>query len=226
MKSRNRLASLKSLVPMAVRYRLMELRGRGLYSGYADAHRCIFIHIPKTAGTSIAHALFHSGSRHVPCTEYERANPRKFRTYFKFAFVRNPWDRLFSAYHFLKAGGMGDVDRIWAQANLARYRNFEQFVYEWVSETNINSWVHFRPQIDFISDASGHIAMDFIGRMERIDTDFESICRQVGINASLPRLNQTDKVHYSEAYTTEMIEIVRKSYERDISLLNYSFTSH
>ena len=81
---------VKSVVPMWLRYRLMELRGRGEFSHFADEHQCIFIHIPKAAGTSVTLTLFGKGSRHVPWFEYYQANPRKFRKYFKFAFVRIP----------------------------------------------------------------------------------------------------------------------------------------
>jgi chondroitin 4-sulfotransferase 11 len=225
MTNGNSLAQLKRWVPMAVRYRLMELRGRSLYSGYADAHRCVFIHIPKTAGTGIARALFNISSSHVPCTEYERANPRKFLRYFKFAFVRNPWDRLYSAYHFLKRGGLTSADRVWAETHLAGYHSFEQFVHEWVNEINVNSWVHFRHQVSFITDASGNMAMDYLGRVEHIDADFELVCRKLGISVFLPTLNKVKKDPYSIAYSTEMIQIVGKAYERDIESLNYSFTS-
>jgi hypothetical protein len=225
MRDGNNWPPLKRWVPMAVRYRLMELRGRSVYSGYADVHRCIFIHIPKTAGTSIARALFNAGSRHIPCIEYEKANPEKFRRYFKFAFVRNPWSRLFSAYHFLRSGGMNSADRAWSERRLANYQSFEQFVHEWVNETNIGSWVHFRPQLDFITDANGHMVMDYLGRIERIDTDFEVICQKLGISALLSKSNEGDKDDYSKAYSREMIEIVGNSYSKDIDLLNYSFMS-
>ncbi len=226
MKNADSVAWLKRWVPMALRYRLMELRGRGLYSRYADAHRCIFVHIPKTAGTSIAHALFNMEPRHIPCTEYEKVDPEKFRRYFKFAFVRNPWDRLFSAYHYLRRGGMNNNDRAWAETYLAPYQSFEQFVHEWVSETNIGSWKHFRPQLDFITDAKGHMAMDYLGRMERLDADFETICQKIGLSVVLPRLNEgEEKGHYSKAYSREMIDIVAKAYAKDIAFLNYSFTS-
>ena len=218
------MVHLKDLVPWAIRYRVMELRGRSLYSGYADAHRCIFVHIPKTAGTSVARALFKAESRHVRCVEYEKANPRKFRQYFKFSFVRNPWDRLHSAYHFLKNGGSNEDDRAWAQTHLGRFGTFEQFVQEWVNPANVGSWVHFRPQLDFITDAEGRVAMDYLGRLENIDADFESISRSIGISASLPKLNRVDKEPFTSAYTPEMIAIVRDAYMKDIEALGYTFS--
>src|SRR5258707_7699115 len=106
---------------MWFRYRLMDIRGRGVYSYFADEFRCIFIHIPKTAGTSLSQALFGRHSRHIPYIEYEKGNPRKFRQYFKFTFVRNPWDRLVSTYFFLKQGGLAPADPRWADQQLRAY---------------------------------------------------------------------------------------------------------
>ena len=146
------MSSLADLVPMWLRYRVMDLRGRGVYSQFADEFRCIFIHIPKTAGTSVSETLFGRASRHVPYFEYERANPWKFRRYFKFAFVRNPWDRLVSTYFFLHKGGMNEADRRWAAQHIPAYPDFDTFVRDWVTPGNVRSWVHFLPQHYFICD--------------------------------------------------------------------------
>ena len=136
-----------------LRERIADLRGRGAYEGWPNAHRAIFIHIPKTAGSSVAQALF-GGSRHVPYFEYERINPRKFKRFFKFSFVRNPWDRLVSTFFFLKNGGMNEMDRRFAAENLAGYDNFAAFVEGWLNEKNIWSWIHFKPQHYYICDAN------------------------------------------------------------------------
>ena len=208
---------------MEWRYRLMELRRRSLYTGDPDTYRCVFIHIPKTAGTSVAQALFGKGSRHVRCIEYEKANPRKFHRYFKFAFVRSPWIRLYSAYHYLQRGGMGSQDSAWAEEHLVKYRSFEQFVREWVNEDNIMSWVHFQPQHHFITGSNGQMAMDFLGRMENITADFDFVCRKLGISVSLPEVNKTEKLPYTDAYTPEMIDIVARAYHRDVAMLGYAF---
>src|SRR5258708_2253062 len=109
---------LRTAIPLRLRQRVADLRGRGIYAGYPNRCRCIFIHIPKPGGSSMAAALFGEASRHVPYFEYEQANPRKFRQFFKFAFVRNPWDRLVSTYWFLRKGGVNEQDRRWAEQNL------------------------------------------------------------------------------------------------------------
>lgn len=213
----------KNLIPMDWRYRVMELRGRGLYHGYPDRHQCVFIHIPKAAGTSVVKALFGEDSRHVPCVEYEKANPKKFAQYFKFAFARNPWSRLYSAYGFLNRGGMNEDDRAWAAANLAGIDSFEQFVLEWLDAESMASWVHFMPQHHFITDSRGEVAMDFIGRMENLDADFGRICRRLGIAATLPGLNRSTQQPYTLAYTDAMRDKVGELYQRDVALFGYDF---
>jgi chondroitin 4-sulfotransferase 11 len=210
---------------MWVRYRIMELRGRSLYSGYADEYSCIFIHIPKTAGTSVTSALFGAGSRHVRWDAYFHANQRKFSRYFKFAFVRNPWDRVLSAYTFLKRGGMDPADAVWADRHLQQFDTFEQFVLEWLSEERIWSWVHFVPQYHWIYDTSLQCKMDFVGRMENIDADFRVVASRLGCNANLKEKNRSRFDNYRTHYTDEMRLRVTELYARDIQLFGYNFES-
>ena len=99
-----------------------------------DTRRAIFIHIPKCAGIAIKKALFNdlSGS-HTKLSTYCRIfEPHLILTYFKFTFIRNPWDRLVSAYHFLRAGGYNEADRRWFARELGSYRDFDDFVRNWL----------------------------------------------------------------------------------------------
>lgn len=212
---------LKSTIPMWLRYRLMELRGRGIYSYFADDFRCIFIHIPKAAGTSVALTLFGQGSRHVPWFEYQKANPRKFKSYFKFTFVRNPWDRLASSYFFLRKGGMNADDAAWAEANLRDFDDFASFVRGWVNERNIQTWVHFRPQHYFICNPDGKVMMDFVGRMENMESDFSYVAERLGCTRKLMEVNSGSNRNYNAYYDDETREIVRRVYARDIELFGY-----
>ena len=214
---------MKDFIPMWLRYRLMDLRGRGIYSAYADRNQCIFIHIPKTAGTSIARALFHQVSRHMPWYEYKNANAGKFRKYFKFAFVRNPWDRLVSTYFFLKKGGMNELDRKWAADNIDRYRGFEEFVQDWLTESNIWSWVHFKPQYYFICDAQLNLQMDFIGRYENLESDFETVAARLHLQSTLQPAYPGQHRHYTSYYNHRTCDIVSRVYQKDIELFNYKY---
>ena len=159
-----------------LRCRVADARGRGVYAGWSNCNEAIFVHLPKTAGTSVSEALGIRGSRHVPAEAYRIANPKKFTSFFKFAFVRNPYDRLVSSYAFLAAGGMNDDDARFAAANVQPYESFEHFVIEGLDKrSEIRDWVHFRQQTTFICDAQGRNQMDFTGRFEKLHRDFEYV---------------------------------------------------
>lgn len=210
-------------VPESLRRRVADYRGRGPYAGYPDRHQCIFIHIPKAAGTSVAQSLFGAVSRHVDYREYERANPHKFARYFKFTFVRNPWDRLLSAYSFLSRGGMNADDRLWAEGHLAGVKDFPDFVARLAADEGLRSWVHFRPQHTFICDESLRIRMDFIGRVEHMGRDFAYVADRLGVTASLVRVNSSGRRDYRKAYDRRTQATVADLYRTDIELFGYRF---
>jgi hypothetical protein len=207
---------------MRFRRRIADLRGRGVYQGWPNANRAIFVHIPKTAGSSVAQALCAS-SRHAPYFEYESTNPRKFNQYFKFSFVRNPWDRFVSTFFFLKKGGMNEMDRRFTAENLAGYDNFAAFVEGWLNEKNIWSWIHFKPQHYFICDAGLRVRMDFVGRVESIAADFRYICERLGVDAELKWTNSTNHRPYGEYYTDDLRDRVAAVYADDIRIFGYRF---
>lgn len=210
---------------MRLRQRIADLRGRGIYRGWPNAHRAIFIHIPKTAGSSISNVLLGGprGNPHAAYSEYERINPRKFREYFKFAFVRNPWDRLVSSYFYLR-----DTDprtQTWSlhEREVARFPDFASFVRGWLSEANIRPTVHLRPQHTFICDADLRLRVDFVGRVETITEDFRAVCERLGVAAELQRTNQSNHRPYAEYYTAELRERVAAVYADDIAIFGYQF---
>jgi hypothetical protein len=203
------------------RLRLADLRGRGIYAGVPDEHRCIFVHIPKTAGSSISEGLFGIPSRHVTYEEYLRANPRKFRSYFKFAFVRNPWDRLVSTYFFLKKDGMNELDRAWAREYLSPYGDFDDFVKRGLRRIEIQSWVHFRPQCEFIAAQDGTLMVDFVGRFERLHEDFAVVSNKLGLPVNLRHTNSGEHGRFESLYSAATAEIVGDVYARDIETFGY-----
>lgn len=216
---------LRSLVPKAFRRRIADWRGRGPYAGYPDAHRCVFIHVPKAAGTAVAQSLFGVQSRHLEYREYELANPYKFRAYFKFAFVRNPWDRLLSAYSFLRRGGMNAQDAAWAAANLDGVTRFRDFVELLVDRPELLEWVHLRPQHRFLCDSHLLVKMDFIGRFETMRKDFATVAVRLGSPARLVERNRSEHQHYTAEYDPWSRRQVGQIYGTDIELFGYFFDS-
>jgi hypothetical protein len=192
-----------------------------------DQLRCIFVHIPKCAGLSVAEALFRGRNTHTTIRQYQLVfTRREFDEYFKFAFVRNPWDRLVSAYHYLREGGCHEVDRRWAQANLSDYSDFDDFVRRWVNEKNVMRWIHFVPQSYFIHDpGSSQPRIDFIGHYENLQGDFSYITKRLGVVAELKDVNRTRKRRrdYRDYYTEATRRIVADVYGADIECLGYEF---
>lgn len=202
--------------------------GEYTYKSFDDT-RSIFIHIPKAAGVSVCKSLYGNlAGEHCPVSRYQYIFSKKdFYSYFKFTFVRNPWDRLFSAYTFLKSGGFDKNDKNWAAKNLSQFNSFEQFVTKWLTLENIQTYTHFVPQTDLLFlPGSSVIPIDFIGFFENIEHDFTLVAEQVNKKATLKYLNKTsrqEKCRYIDNYSKRMIDIVEKVYHVDIKTLGYSF---
>ncbi len=112
-------------------YRLFWQSGNPFVGGFYK-HKAIFIHIPKVAGTSIANALFGESVGHRPLRRHVAFCPELVEEYFKFTFVRNPYDRLFSAYNYFSShvGSRKHRDHRWASDYLSKFDSFERFVRE------------------------------------------------------------------------------------------------
>jgi chondroitin 4-sulfotransferase 11 len=182
-----------------------------------------FFHIPKAAGTSICMALFGYQVGHLNFNRLYNSNPKKAMTYYKFTFVRNPWDRLISAYHFLLSGGMNANDMNWGQHNLTNYIDFNDFVKNWLNEKNINTYVHFIPQHRFLESSNRIIKVDFVGKTETLNRDIEIVSNKLGKQIFLEKINESKHASYVDYYNQESINTVSRVYERDIELFGYKF---
>ncbi len=187
-----------------------------------DEKKFVFLHIPKTAGTSVSLAL---GLQKRPRNPHrvEPHTPQQYAHYLRFCFVRNPWDRLFSSFKYaerMAAQGkiFGDPVRMYCQD--AQASDFEAFVMDFISPQTIKVSVHFRPQLRWI--AAG--APQFIGRTETIANDTAYLARALNLtDFSLPHENRSTQGDYRGVYTPQMIDRVRSLYRRDVDLLGYTF---
>ncbi len=194
-------------------------------SGF-DARKCIFVHIPKAAGVSLNSNLFGNlGGSHLSIFFYMRTfSPRDFNKYYKFTVVRNPWDRIVSAYFFLKAGGFNTNDKEWFNRNLAKYESFEDFVSNWVQPGNIDRYIHFRPQYKLIS-ACGMIMVDKVYKIENMNQVIEDLNKKLGTSLKPTHQNKTQQRDndYKQYYNDKTRAIIEKVYRKDIELFNYKF---
>ncbi|MEL7354504.1 MAG: sulfotransferase family 2 domain-containing protein [Cyanobacteria bacterium P01_A01_bin.116] len=201
-----------------------------------DKHKCLFIHIPKTGGVSVCSSLWSSkkdemvikSMGHFTARDYEIIfGKATCKSYFKFTFVRNPWSRVLSSYQFLKQGGFNSRDRAWAEKHLSRFSSFNEFVVEWINHRNIYRALHFIPQYEFLKSVNEEVKMDFIGRLENIDSDFDEIKNKLGISCQLRHYNKSNLIrpvtNYRELYTQETRDIIANVYRKDIDIFNYRF---
>lgn len=208
---------------------LQSMRRTTSEKGYSfelfDINKTIFVHIPKCAGVSVNKTLFGDlAGGHTTLDEYTNIfEPKNLINYFKFTIVRNPWDRLVSAYFFLKNGGFGEKDRTWFKQELKEFSNFESFVKNWVNRDNIWKWHHFRPQYHYMLEKRGKANLDFVAFLENIDEDFVYIANRIGKNCVLPNSNKSRHNSYMEYYNKELADIVAEVYAEDIEMLGYNF---
>lgn len=174
----------------------------------------LFIHINKNGGRSIEHALqitkFHSTA-----LEFKKEIlPNVWDNMYKFSFVRNPWDRAVSLYKYRMLRGKID-----------QKTSFKQWAEEMFSDPSLISKrkrVNV-PQTHWLVDEEGEIIVDFIGRFENFDADFNRLCKIINVKATLPHLNKTQHKHYSYYYDDKTRNIIENYFKEDIDTFNYKF---
>ena len=180
----------------------------------------IFIHINKTAGTSIGNAIGLPIKHHQTAREViARIGKDKWDKAYKFTLVRNPWDKVVSHYEYRRKRNKTDL----ATQDIT--------FAEWVRKTYgpdkdpfyYNNPKAFQPQVEWLKDDEGHISIDFIGKFETIDADFEQIRSAIGLDAKLPHLNASKRVSYQDYYDDETREIVARWFREDIEAFSYRF---
>jgi len=208
-------------------------------------YKCIFIEVPKTGSTSIRSLVGSPKYPHLDIKEtiynikhflpfynlryykyvnyiYKNILPTKTRNsigeniideYFKFGIVRNPWSRTVSLYN-RKEG-----------IQMRNKMSFEEFV-NWINYSSDTCIYPSRKlnQLDWFKDSNGKLFVDFIGKFESLNKDWEHISEILGILDKLPHKNKnTSRKHYSEYYNSKTKEIIRKKFLTDIEYFEYEF---
>ena len=202
-------------------------------------NRFIFVHIYKTAGTSIKSLLrpfadglqpwqrtVNQGSKkiigkrifqfapqplpsHAKAIEYQALLGNSFQNFFSFSFVRNPFDWQVSLYEYARQTPNHH------QHEMHINMTFEEYI-EWRCNEN------YSLQKEFTHDATGNKLIDFIGYVENIDDDFREIAQRLGIQKDLPRLNKSKRRPANDYYTRKTQELVINTFREDFETFGYS----
>lgn len=199
-------------------------------------HRCIFIHIPRTGGTSIENVIWPGerseadlwmgfvskyrnkyqtgGLQHLLASQVREEVGREiFDSYFKFAFVRNPWDKAVSQYMLTrKREDLRDY------IGMAPDDSFKRYL-ELIARREHVQWA---PQHRFIFGEDGERLVDFVGRFERLEEDAAYVFSQLGITAALGHAHATERLAIGEYYDAESAEAAAHLYGEDINVFGYS----
>ena len=185
--------------------------------------RCVFIHVPKTAGTSICLALgwivdneqtWGAQDHRTICEIQQQMTAADFGAYFKFAIVRNPWARVVSWFKNVRE------DALQAESlGLPRTVTFPQFV-----EALDTMWA-MQSQLHWIRGADGQMPLDFVGRYERLREDFGHICDRLGVprHHLRQRAGSDDRRPYTEFYDDATRSAVGCRYAEEIDLFGYDY---
>jgi Sulfotransferase family len=195
----------------------------------------LFVHIPKTAGNSIQSVLRdysedqlvalrkeqdgierfglrnpkYKIKKHSILSEYHHAlGDELFRKLYKFACVRNPWDRMVS-YYFTPTQNPEIWDR----------KKFRGMISKAVS---VADYLRLDNR-----EGDPFANVDYIMRFENLADDFRTVCAAIGISPpALPQYNRSTREHYSKYYDDELRELVRARFGAEIERFSYAFEEH
>jgi hypothetical protein len=193
------------------------------YKTFMHKHKCIFIHIPKNAGSSVLQLFADkSGRKHAKWYEFYESNDYFFKRYFKFAIVREPLSRLYSAYRYVLQGGSGGKDDLALQKHItANSHNFCSFIEQVLDADFIMLQLLFQPQYLYVYDRQQQCVTDCLLRYESLAKDWQQLAQQQGFAESLPKVNTSNSDKQCQELSETARAKVMQLYNMDYQLLGY-----
>ena len=151
--------------------------------------KSIFVHVPRTGGTSIGLTLYDRQIPHTTWKTWVELFPRRCRNYYTFAAVRDPNEKFLSAYDFLKRGGMNQGDERWAAGQLAEFKKVEDLIEAMADQEvrkRIYSRWHFVPQSAYVDAGPGRPGINLLIPFEHLAEGFEVAAQALGRDVRLP----------------------------------------
>jgi chondroitin 4-sulfotransferase 11 len=197
---------------------------------FLEKYNSVYFYIPKIASSSLKtvclqlldETLDNKGQVHefdYPSIQRSLLGPGD--SFFKFAIVRNPFDRIVSCYNDKVVRNRGFASReAWEDLS------FEEFVNKISKTPHSKMNPHFRPQYTFLTRPDGELIVDYFGKFESLTEAFETIKKRAGFpeETLLPIRNKSTGMATPEYYTKKIKEKVQSIYSKDLDLFEYEFT--
>ncbi len=217
---------------------------------YSADYNFLFVHVPKTAGSSMDIALrplcvspkrtiLRSISRRLPIAEdahhahfrihdtasfiREKLTPRIYDQLTSFAIVRSPFDHAVSHYEYMKQYRSAKIAEQFARMSFTDYLEYRAFRRRPFDRL----FVRLPDQSHFLCDDTGKVQVGRILKFESLASDFAILAKELSLpNMEIPRINQAKSrkksAKLSDYYQDYTEDLVRKIYERDFDNFGYS----
>lgn len=188
-----------------------------------------FVHIPRSAGTSIGHWLINNRGNSSVKSWYNHPklsdmNPSGV----SFTVIRNPWDRIVSLYHFsknVKVQGYPNISNEWAQNYInhlngyTEWPNFETWVInlENFKMPEIFPFTILTPQTLWVDN------VDIVLHYEKLDTEFAKIQQLLNCYNPLLKENSSERNDHKYMHTSKTKDLIYKWFKEDINKWRYEF---
>jgi len=208
-----------------------------------ESKKLLMVHIPKCAGITMNQIIgldnpkfFGNHYGHHYANFIKNKMKDKYKNYISFCIIRNPWDRLWSSYNFMKSGSEFKGPKKSVRKNNNNLNSFEDYIYD-IYDTkkylNVNSKIngtdlYHHKQSNWITNKSNDTIVDIIGKFEDLSSLVKTIEHDFNMDGLGQRFksthsNKTKKVNYREVYNRSMINKVSEMYQDDIKLGDYEF---
>lgn len=182
-------------------------------------HKLIFIHNPKTAGTSIMNYFDMDVRTHDFSTSSRAKFSKYWNNYKKFVVIRNPWDRFYSSFKYSKNEesyyhSLNDDKPIHPDYHIIKNMKFDEFVEFFGYNRHLLRHQQWYPQKRYWMDGVEII------RYEHLNSDLSKFLDK---EINLPYDNKSTHIDYRDAYNTYLIEKVYSYYKMDVDFFNYEF---